>query len=193
MSRPGDIQQSPQPKRRWLNIGPGIILALAISALIGARYVATEIAARRQSSAPPIIERRVISSSYEEKSGPTPEVSFVIDRAGKLNVTAAQMARLKALQQKWQKHSGPKIAQANEAAARTNEYMTDAKGNRRTPVAQIQSAAAPVIALSGEISAARRSYWSQAVSILNPAQRKALQAEREAAWAQRTRALSSEP
>ena len=191
MSRNINGPDSPtQPKRRWLNIGPGIILALAISAFIGARYIKTEIAARRQPSAPPIVERQVISSSYDEKSGPTPEVSFIIDRAGKLHVTDAQLARLKALQQRWRKYYGPKIAQANQAAAKTNEYLADAKGNPRTPAAQIRSAAAPVIALSGEISAARRSYWGQAVNILTAGQRKTLQAEREAAWARKTKASS---
>lgn len=191
MNRPGDLRESTQPKRRWLNIGPGIVLALAISALIGARYISAELAARRQPSAPPIIERQVISSSQEEKSGPTPEVSFIIDRAEKLHITAAQLPRLKALQLKWQKYYGPKIAQANQAAAKTNEYLADTKRNLHTPVAQIQNAAAPVITLSGEISAARRSYWNQAVSILTPAQRKTIQAEREAAWAKKTKALSS--
>ena len=179
-----------QPKRRWLNIGPGLVIALAISALIGSQWIRTEIAARRQPSAPPIIERQIISSSYDEKSGPTPEVGFIIDRARKLHITDAQLARLKALQKKWRKYYGPKIAQANQAAAKTNEYLADAKGNSRTPAAQIQGAAAPVIALSGEISAARRSYWGQAVNILTAGQRKALQAEREAAWARRTKASS---
>lgn len=115
-------------------------------------------------------------------------MSFIIDRAEKLHISTPQLARLKALQLKWQKYYGPKIAQANQAAAKTNEYLADTKRNSRTPVARIQNAAAPVIALSGEISAARRGYWNQAVSILTPAQRKAIQAEREAAWA-----LSSKP
>jgi hypothetical protein len=179
-----------EPKRRWLNIGPGIVLALAISALIGARYIKTEIAARRQPDASPIIERQVMSSSYGDKSGPIPEVSFIIDRAGKLHITDAQLAHLKALQSKWRKFYVPKIAQANKAAAKTHKYLADAEGNSRTPLAQIESAAAPVVALSREISAARRSYWSQAVKILTPNQRKALQAERETAWAEKTKALS---
>ena len=181
---------STQPKRRWLNIGPGLVIALAISAFVGSQWIKNEIAARRQPSAPPIVERQVISSSIDEKSGPTPEVGFIIDRAGTLNLSDAQLARLRALKQKWQNYYGPKIAEANKAAAQTRQYLTDAKGNPRTPVAQIQSAAGPVIALSGEISAARGSYWSHAAKILTPDQRKALQTAREAAWAKKTRALS---
>jgi len=176
-------------KRRWLNIGPGIIIALAVSAFIGARYIQTRTAARRQANVPPIVERQIISSSAEEKSGPTPDVSFVIKRAGMLHLSHDQVARLRIIESKWQAFYAPKIAQANQAAAKANGYLSDAKDRPRTPVAQIQNAAAPVIALSGEISAARRSYWDQAAKILTPDQRKALQAEREADWAERMKQL----
>lgn len=137
-----------------------------------------------------MVERQVISSSFEEKSGPTPEVSFIIDRAGKLHLASAQLAQLKALRAEWQKFYGPKIAAANQAADKTSDYLAEAKDKSRTPVAQIQNAAAPVIALSGEISSARRSYWDRAVKILTPQQRKALQADREADWVARMKATS---
>jgi len=184
--------KSAQPKRRWLNIGPGIILALAISALIGAHYIKAEIAARQQANARPIVERQIVTSSYDEKAGPTPEVSFITDRAERLHLTDAQLAGLKTLQSKWQKYYAPKMAQANQAAARTSDYMANAKDNRRTPIAQIQSAAAPVIALSGEISAARISYWDRAAKLLTAKQRRALQAEREKAWAAKAKGLSAD-
>jgi hypothetical protein len=186
-----DNTADPRPKRRWLTIGPGIVIALAISALIGSQWIRTEIAARRQRSAPPIVERQVISSSYEETSGPTPEVSFILDRAGKLHLTHAQLTRLAALQSKWQKFYAPKIAAANRAAENTNKYL--AKHGSRTPVAQIQDAAGPVIALSGEISSARRSYWDQAVRFLDPGQRVMIQREREADWAAKKAALGHRP
>ncbi|MHB9037385.1 MAG: hypothetical protein ACYC64_12025 [Armatimonadota bacterium] len=179
------------PKRRWLNIGPGIVLALAISALLGARYIKTEMASRQQPSAPPIVERQVISSSYEEKSGPTPEVSFIIDRTEKIHLTDAQLVGLKALQSKWQKFYGPKIAQARLAAVKTDEYLAGTKSRSRTPIAQIQSEAGSLINLSGEISAARRSYWNHAVSCLTKKQRSILQQEREADWAARNGLFSS--
>lgn|GEM_PF-1848552 len=179
-----------KPKRRWLNIGPGIVLALAISALIGSQWIKTEVAARRQTPAPPIVERQVISSSYEEKSGPTPEVGFIIDRAAKLHITDSQLTHLKAMCAQWRKFYGPKIVAANRAAEKTNSYLAGAQGRQRTPVAQIQNAAAPVIALSGEISSARRSYWDRAIKILTPEQRKELQSEREADWAARQEALA---
>lgn len=178
-----DPDSATLPKRRWLNIGPGIVIALALSALIGSQWIKTEIASRKQPNVSPIVERQVVSSSDDEKSGPTPEVSFIVGRAQKLHLTSAQLARVEALWSKWQEFYGPKIAQANQATNRTSKYLAGAKDRSCTPVAQIQSAAAPVIALSGEISSARRSYWSQAVSVLGLDQRRALQAERETDWA----------
>lgn len=166
-----------------------MILALAVSAFVGSQWVKTEIASRQQHSAPPIVEKHVISSSYEERLGPTPEVGFIVDRARALHVSDAQLASLKALASEWRKLYGSKIAQANEAAAKTGAYLANAKGGSRTPVAQVQSAAAPVIALSGEISSARRGYWNRAVSILKPEQVKPLQTMRENEWAAKTKAI----
>lgn len=180
-----------KPKRRWLNIGPGIILALAASAFIASGWVKTEMATRRQHSAPPIIERQVISSAYEEKSGPTPEIKFIIDRSGKIGLTDAQLSKLRVLQSQWHTYYDPKIAQANQAAEKTREYLNDAKGRSRTPIPQIQSEAGGLIALSAEISTARRSYWSRAVNVLTPIQRDIVQSEREADWAARIRATST--
>lgn len=180
----------PARKRRWLNIGPGIVIAPAVSALIVSQYIKTESAMRQQRSAPPIVERQVISPSADERFGPTPDVAFVIKYADKLHLSQAQIARLEGLESKWQAFYGPKIAQANQAAAKTNEYLSDGKDRPRAPVAQIQNAAAPVIALSGEISSARRNYWDQATKILTPEQRKTLQAQREADWSRRVKSMS---
>jgi hypothetical protein len=180
----------PKPKRRWFSIGPGIVIALAISALVGSHWIKMEMAARQQKSTPPIVERQVISSSYEDKSGPTPDAGFIIDRAGELHLTDAQLTRIEKLRGEWRRFYGPKIAEANHAADKTNKYLADAESRSRTAVVQIQDAAAPVIVLSGEISAARRSYWDQAVRMLVPAQRKALEAERRTAWASRMKRLS---
>ena len=170
-------------RRRWLNIGPGVVIALAISGFIGSQWIRTEVSQRRQRSVPPIVERQVISSTHQEKSGPTPEVSFIIDRAASLHITDDQLVQLKVLHSEWQRLYGPKIAAANEAAAGTGKYLEGAERKPRVPVAQIQKAAGRVIALSGEISSARRTYWNRAIRILNAQQRKALQTEREATWA----------
>ncbi|MCX6344161.1 MAG: hypothetical protein NT018_03710 [Armatimonadetes bacterium] len=172
-------------KKTWFRIGPGLIIALAISVLIGSQWIRTKIAQHQQPSSRPIVERQIISSSYDEKLGPTPELKFIIERREKLHLTNLQAAKLMALQSKWAKAYGPKIAHANQAAAKTQEYLDNAKGQSRTPVAQVQTEAAPLIALSREISSARRAYWNEAAKLLTSEQRANLEKEREADWARK--------
>lgn len=176
-----------RPRRRWLNIGPGIVIALAISALVGSQWIKTE-TGKKSNAAAPILERRTISSSYDGKSGPTPGIDFIIDRAAMLRLRPEQIAQIKKLHAEWNKRYEPKLALARQAAEEASKELDEAKGNRRTPVTRIEESAAPVIALSGEISAARRDYWNRAVSILDPHQRESLQAEREADWTAKLRA-----
>lgn len=170
------------PRRRLLNIGPGLILALIISTFIGIKWIDTQRQAGKQTPIPPIVESQIVSSSYEGKVGPTPEIKFAIDRASKLGLSRDQLARLNKLQSDWEKFYGPKIAEANKAAQQTSDYLADAKKHRRTPVAQIQNEAGAVIALSAEISSAHRSYWDRTMQTLTPEQRVLIQKEREAAW-----------
>jgi hypothetical protein len=178
---------SKQDKRRLVSIGPGLIIALAISvAIIGMKYVKMEKQAAAQRSTPPIIERHAILSTAEEKSGLTPEVKFIIDRSRKIGLSNAQLSELHRLQSEWEKLYRPKLEQANKAASKANEYLSGAEDQRRTPVAHIQDRARPLVTLSGEVSAARRRYWDRAVETLTPDQRKTIQTEREIAWAAKT-------
>ncbi len=180
-----------KPRRRLLNIGPGLIIALAISIFIGVRWFGAQKQMPAAKSGPPIVERQVISSTYEEKAGPTPEVRFILERRHKLGLSAAQVAKLNKLQSEWQRLYGPKIAQANSAAVRAQDYLAAAKGNRSTPVAQIKDQAASLVALSREISSARRDFWVRATGVLTVDQRGTLQSERETDWAAKTKALSA--
>ncbi|MHB1462453.1 MAG: hypothetical protein ACYC1M_14295 [Armatimonadota bacterium] len=178
-----------QPRRRWLNIGPGIVIALAISALIGSQYIKTGMANRSVNQASPIIERSVISSSYEDGSGPTPEVSYIITRSVAIKLTSAQKERLSTLQSEWEGLYAPKLAAANRAADDARKYLADAKFKTRVPVQQIEEQAGSVIALSREISSARRHYWDKAMRILDAQQRLTIQRERDSDWKKKKDAL----
>ena len=184
-------RSEPSPKRPWLRFGPGVVLALALSALIASQWIKTEIVNRRQPSAPPIVESQVLSYPAEEKLGPTPEVGFVIENAVILHLSSAQLARLRSLQSEWERYSKPKMAQARQAAAGANEYLNSVKSKPRTSMAQIQDKAASLVALSREISEVRRSTWERAVKVLTPEQSRALENQRQAAWSKRKKALTS--
>jgi hypothetical protein len=192
MTKPNVGQSAPNGssgRPPWLRIGPGLTIALVLAAFLGYRSLVDQKQAR-QSNQPPIVDRHPAYSGSEDKIGPTPEIGFITERRARLRLTDSQVSALERLQSKWLKFYGPKMAQANEAAAKMNEYLADARGNRRTPVAQIQDQAAPVMELSRQISSARRAYWVQATQLLTPAQRTALRKERENAWAAKRRAVS---
>lgn len=178
---------SKEGKRQILNIGPGLIIALGLStALVSLTYKQT----KKQPAGPPIIEHHIIISSDAEKLGPTPEVTFILDHAKDLVLTKDQLSRIKKLDSDWKKFSEPKLAQANEAALKTNAYLADSKANRKTPIAQIQDNARPIIELSGEISACRHRLWDQAMKLLTPEQRKVVQTKRQELWTERMKRLS---
>lgn len=174
-----------QRKRRLIYFGPGLIAALILSLFIGYNWYRSETQKREMNDMPPIVERQVLSSLEQEKLGLTPEVIFLIERRDKLGLSDTQTAELKALQAEWKKLYGPKIAEANKAAAKTGEYLAGARYKSRTPSAHIQSEAAPLILLSREISSARNRYWDEAMQILTPRQRIKAQKEREIQWAAR--------
>ena len=188
MSSRGDRQhRSPargrQVKRPIFHIGPGILFALILAAIVGSSAIKSEMQRRQAArSGPPIVERQIVSSDIE-KLGPVPEVSFLIDRRDKLGLSESQLRSLRKLQFAWQKFYFPKMKVANAAVRQAADYMSGAEKNRQTPTAQIQREAAPVVAISGEISAVRRQYWARATALLAPAQRLIAAREREADYA----------
>ena len=150
-------------------IGPGLLVALAAAIVVVAWMAKQRI--RETPAGPPVIERRVISIPGAAP-GPVPEVKFLIDRSRRLALTARQVGALTDLQAEWEKLYYPKMKEANAAARRVDAYLSRAARNRKTPVAQIQKEAAPLIGLSSEIAAARSRYWGRAVALLTAEQRR---------------------
>ena len=176
--------QTNKSKRRFLHIGPGLIIALIVSMFIGYNWYKT-VKQRNVTDMPPIVERNVFSSPEQEKLGPIPLVKFIIDRRKKLNLNNSQASELSVLHAEWNKLYEPKLSEAKKAAASAGKYLAGKKGQSRTPSAHIQNEAAPLILLSREISSARSRYWDKAMQILTPKQRVFVQREREIFWAAR--------
>ncbi|MDO8684973.1 MAG: hypothetical protein Q7N50_16025 [Armatimonadota bacterium] len=89
----------------------------------------------------------------------------------------------------WEKLYTQKIKEANKSAEHVGEYLSGAEQNRSAPVPQIQDQAAPLVALSAEISAARHRYWAKAMQMLTSEQRRIVTKERETDYAVRQKAL----
>lgn len=174
-----------KPISRRLNFGPGIVIALAISALLAAQYIKTETAKQNAYKSAPIVEQSV----YQDPSGPTPDVSYIIIRSGSLKLTVTQQTRLAALQAEWNTMYAPKLEAADRAAEDARKYLSSVHGKARIPVSQIEDQAGSVIALSREISSARIRYWDKALQILNSHQRSVLKRDRETDWSKKMDAL----
>ncbi len=170
---------------KWLRIGPGVIIAAILSVVVWSQWGKNESTARQSKPQPPIIERHIVTSPEETAAGPVPDLKFILDRDEFLKLSSAQRNQITKLHQDWLNRYGPKIAAANQAAKTTRDYLQQNQARSRVPVAQVQNEAAPLVALSGEISAARKSYWNNATSILSSTQRDMLHIARIADWSSR--------
>ncbi len=177
------------PAAKWLRVGPGLLIAAVLSVVVWSQWGKYETAARQAKPRLPIIERQLISSSTETDAGPIPELKFILDRSDALKLNSSQRERIMKLQQDWLHRYAPKVAAAQHAADTTREYLQQKQQSSRVPVAQIQNNATPLISLSAEISAARRSYWSQATKLLSSSQRGILTKARIADWQARQKRM----
>lgn len=152
-----------QPRRRWLRIGPGLLLALTAIAW-GWPYLFPP-------AAKPKIERTVQSQSpITAPSAPDP--TWLLSQRANLRMSDAQFQKLSALQQRWTRDTR-QLQNSIDAATRDfNAGMNVGKG---ATMEQLQARAAPLSELSRQMSDARRAWWSEASLVLGAPQRKRAQ------------------
>ena len=184
MKRPKRAGTGQAPAGRQLfRIGPGLVIAVILAVIIGGNAIKTDLA-QKQGGSRPIIENRIVGGS-RDYTGPAPDVRFLIDHREKLNLTPHQIAGVTNLSREWERTYGPKLKAAKAQAKKLRGFLAKSGDNRRTPAASIQQEAAPYVALSSEITAGRREYWSRAMALLTPRQRQLAIAERKAEFANR--------
>ncbi|MHB1456026.1 MAG: hypothetical protein ACYC0V_03830 [Armatimonadota bacterium] len=158
-------QTDKQPRRRWITIGPGIIIALILTIQI-------VVANRQKPTAAPIIERQVVNNGVNRKMQPAPEIGYVIEHKKQLALSSNQMKALDVLRLEWQSRSKPLSANMDRAAGEFNAFMKKT-GNKAT-IQEIKSHAGYVSELSREASSLRRIYWEKALQVLNKEQRQVI-------------------
>jgi hypothetical protein len=169
-------------------IGPGLAIAILVAVIVGGNAIKSQLASRQASSGPIIENRTVVGGSNQ--SGPAPEVKFLLDHRASLRLTPQQVQRLTAMQLDWDRTYGPKLKDARAAAGKLRDYLGKSRNNQRTPIAQIQKEAEPLIAASAEITRAKRHYWSRAMTVLTPEQRKAAMSARKKNFSAKLKAIS---
>jgi Spy/CpxP family protein refolding chaperone len=152
-------------RRRWFTIGPGLLMAVALSVYIAAqRGLFTK-------PRPPVVEHVGPEAS---DTPPAAEISFLLDRADQLHLTDAQRARLRALHDQWARATADQRAALDREQKELDRFMKSAqKVGKPTPLSEIQRRAGPISELSGQLASARRDYWERAMHVLDPDQRDA--------------------
>ncbi len=155
--------KEPTPRRRWLRIGPGLLLALTAIAW-GWPYLFPP-------AAKPKIERTLQSQSpMTAPSAPDP--TWLLSQRTSMKMSDAQFQKLSALQQRWTRDTRQLQGSIDAATRDFNASMNADKG---ATMEQLQTRAAPLTELSRQMSDARRAWWSEASLTLEAKQRKRAQ------------------
>lgn len=148
-----------QPRRRWLRVGPGLLLALTAIAW-GWPYLFPP-------AATPKIERTVQSDSPVTVSS-APDPTWLLGQRTSLKMSDAQFQKLSRLQQRWTRDT--RQLQGSIDAA-TRDFNASMSADKSANLEQLQTRAAPLSELSRQMSDARRAWWSEASLILDTGQR----------------------
>lgn len=153
-------------KRRWVSFGPGVAVALLISAFVV--HTRWQEGARRQA---PRIERAIIIDTSKARAGLVPEVSTLLARREQLKLSVLQVAEVKQLQADWERVSAPLRKQAERAAREFRAWMSKAQQHGRVTTTDIQEHGAEVSDLSAKLVQQRLIYWESALQLLTEEQR----------------------
>lgn len=157
-------------RRRWFHFGPGIAIALILSAFVV--YARWQEQARR---APPRIERTVVSDTGKAGAGVISEISSLLARRAELRLTAQQVKEIEKLQAGWERVAAPLREQADQAAEQFKRWMDEVQKRGQVAIDEVQRHGAKVRALSAELVQQRRVYWESALRLLAEEQRRQIE------------------
>lgn len=100
-----------------------------------------------------------------------PTAREILERARALSLTAAQIARLEALDRQWQQESSGLEAALRQAEQDFSRFMTDAQAARRTSLEEIERRSAEFRELSAALRERRRLHAEAAAQLLSEPQR----------------------
>jgi hypothetical protein len=155
-------------RRRWFVFGPGLGIALALSAVI----VVSHVLKMRQPQPAPVVVRQVVP----ERAGIglfIPPASFLLQHSEELGLTADQRSDVEALQSAWEQEAAPLRRALQEAGAASERELNQARaGKRRMRSQELQERLQRYSELSGELSRRRAALWREALERLNETQRR---------------------
>ena len=161
------------PKRRWFRLGPGLLLAIIASVLLW-RQLPPRTGGSTELPPPRIERKRVDIEPVVPLSAPDP--TWLLSQHEALGLSTAQVQKLRQLELRWSRDT----RELQDALARVsgdfNRDMAATGSSKGVTLEALRQQAAPVSALSRQLAAARRAWWSEASSVLTPVQQKQVQA-----------------
>lgn len=165
-------------RRKWLRLGPGLAVALLLSAVVYVSEMGFRLPWQSGNHPPPILERQLIHArGGKGRLAPVPEVKSLLERAEAIGLSAEQVKSLKKLQAEWERNTARSRAELEEQSMQFRKFMEAAQKGGRVSVSQIQEQAQPVSTLSAELLSQRLQYWQRAMKILTHDQRKKVTSE----------------
>jgi hypothetical protein len=153
------------PRTRWLRLGPGLVLALILSAVTWLR----EQPLRQADTGRPVVERVALPGN---RSPRTPDVADLLAHAGELRLTPLQRTQLKQLVRQWAPESAERQQAMREAAGDFARFMARAQHHEKQGAADLYRQAAEGSARTSEWLARKAYFWQRGLAELTPAQRR---------------------
>ena len=159
-------RSAPPPKPRWFRVGPGLLLAIIGSVLLWRQLPPGP----GGSTGPPRMERtRVDVTPVAPLSAPDP--NWLLSQKEVLGLSAGQVQKLTKLEARWSRDTHELRDEIARASEEFNRDMASG-GAKGVTIEALREKAAPVSALSRELTEARRAWWGDARKVLTPAQQK---------------------
>ncbi len=166
-------------KCQRLRIGPGTLLAVVVAAAIlygqvmrpqptaaGTSQIVYEADAQGHL-------RRVAAPTMSPTTVPPlwkPEISFLLDHDGELNLRLDQRKQMNTLNMAWLREKSALEQQINRAATDADTLLKQATPEHGAAPAMVASSLSDYSALSAEYDQRRAAYWAKAAGLLTPTQ-----------------------
>jgi hypothetical protein len=169
------LKQATKARRRWLVVGPGLLLAgLAAVLVVWTGHGGTGEPTQRDRVSP------APAGSTIPHLAPAPDPAFLLHQAVVLQLTAAQNEKLRRLKERYQKETGEAQAALGQASGDFARQMR-AEAGKQVRLSELQQETAAVSELSRHLAAERRRYWAEGSRVLTAEQR----SQAETLWLQK--------
>jgi len=152
-------------RRPRLVIGPGLLMALLVSAIIAYLYMPS----RQQKHGPPKVEHQLVGRVPQ----PALTIAELLKERAKLRLSREQLTKLRSLDARWGRDTQADRKELGAAERRLDRWLRSVQqSGERVTQAELQQRWQEYSRLSAKVAYWRRLYWKMALDLLMPEQRR---------------------